>query len=132
MIVAFDTQRPWQDNANAGQNACRQEFVKARVRLSVIGRERSMKRLSTVLMVMACGAGAVWAGTDPIAQRRALMKNDGIAAKALFDMAKGTVPFNLAVAQSSLSTLATGAEKSPALFPDNSKTGGGTAALPAI
>ena len=60
------------------------------------------------------------------------MKNDGIAAKKLFDMAKGAVPFDLAVAQASLKTLAEGATKTPTLFPDNSKTGGGTAALPAI
>jgi len=34
------------------------------------------------------------------------MKNDGIAAKALFDIANGKVPFDLAVARSSSSTLA--------------------------
>ncbi len=91
-----------------------------------------MKRLTTVVIVLACGAGAVWADTDPIAQRRALMKNDGIAAKKMFDMSKGAAPFDLAVVQASLKTLAEGATKTPTLFPDNSKTGGGTAALPAI
>jgi cytochrome c556 len=91
-----------------------------------------MKRLTALVIVTAFGAGAVWAATDDIAQRRELMHNDGIAAKKLFDMAKGTIPFDLAVAQASLKTLAIGAEKSPALFPDDSKTGGGTAALPAI
>ncbi len=91
-----------------------------------------MKRLTALVIVTAFGAGAAWAASDAIAQRRELMHNDGIAAKKLFDMAKGTVPFDLAVAQASLKTLAIGAEKSPALFPDDSKTGGGTAALPAI
>ena len=91
-----------------------------------------MKRLTTLAIVMACGAGAVWADTDVIAQRRALMKNDGIAAKKLFDMSKGALPFDLAVVKESLKTLAIAAEKEPALFPDDSKTGGGTAALPAI
>ena len=91
-----------------------------------------MKRLATVVVLMACGAGAVWADADAIAQRRELMKNDGFAAKKLFDMAKGTVPFDLAVVKTSLATLADGASKSAALFPDDSKTGGGTAALPAI
>jgi len=38
----------------------------------------------------------------------------------------------LATVQASLKTLSEGATKSPALFPDNSQTGGGTAALPAI
>ena len=91
-----------------------------------------MKRLTTVVIALACGIGAVWAATDPIAERRALMKHDGMAAKAMFDMMKGQAPFDLATVQASLKTLAEGAAQSPALFPDDSKTGGGTAALPAI
>jgi cytochrome c556 len=91
-----------------------------------------MKRLTTVVIALACGVGAVWADTDPIAERRALMKNDGIAAKKMFDMSKGTIPFNLATVQDSLKTLYEGASKTAALFPDNSQTGGGTAALPTI
>jgi cytochrome c556 len=91
-----------------------------------------MKRLMTTVIALACGVGAVWADTDPIAERRALMKHDGMAAKAMFDMFKGTAPFDLATVQASLKTLSEGATKSPALFPDNSQTGGGTAALPAI
>ena len=91
-----------------------------------------MKRSVIVAIALACGVGAVLADTDPIAERRALMKNDGMAAKKMFDMSKGTTPFDLATVQESLKTLAVAAEKEPALFPDNSKTGGGTAALPAI
>ena len=79
-----------------------------------------MKRLTTVVIALACGVGAVWADTDPIAQRRALMKNDGMAAKKLFDMSKGAAPFDLATVQALLKTLAEGATKTPALFPDNS------------
>lgn len=90
-----------------------------------------MKRLATVAVILACGIGGVLAA-DVIAQRRALMHDDGIAAKKLFDMAKGSAPFDLAIAQASLKTLANGAEKTPLLFPADSKTGGGTAALPAI
>ena len=90
-----------------------------------------MKRLVTVGVVLALGISGVLAA-DVIAQRRALMHDDGIAAKKLFDMAKGSAPFDLSVAQASLKTLATGAEKTQLLFPDDSKTGGGTAALPAI
>ena len=90
-----------------------------------------MKRLVTVAVILALGISGVLAA-DVIAQRRALMHDDGIAAKKLFDMAKGSVPFDLSVAQASLKTLATGAEKTQLLFPDDSKTGGGTAALPAI
>ena len=91
-----------------------------------------MKRLTTLVIVLACGVSAVWAQTDPIAERRALMKHDGEAAKKLFDMSKGKIPFDLATVKESLKTLNEGATKSAALFPDNSKTGGGTAALPAI
>jgi cytochrome c556 len=91
-----------------------------------------MKRLTTLVIVMVCGAGAVWADSDAIAQRRALMKNDGLAAKKLYDMSKGTVPFDLAFVRASLKTFAEAAAKEPTLFPDDSKTGGGTAALPAI
>ena len=91
-----------------------------------------MRRLIAAVVVLACGLGAVWADTDSIAARRALMKNDGMAAKKMFDMSKGTTPFDLATVQDSLKTLYEGASKSAALFPDDSKTGGGTAALPAI
>jgi cytochrome c556 len=90
-----------------------------------------MKRLAIMPIVLALGVSGALAA-DVIAQRRALMHDDGIAAKKLFDMAKGTAPFDLVVAQASLKTLANGAEKTPLLFPDDSKTGGGTAALPAI
>src|SRR6201994_1371129 len=91
-----------------------------------------MKRFVAVALVLACGVTAVLADTDPIAERRALMKHDGEAAKKLFDMSKGKVPFDLATVKESLKTLDEGATKSAALFPDNSKTGGGTAALPAV
>ena len=91
-----------------------------------------MKRVTALVIALACGVTAVWADTDPIAERRALMKHDGAAAKTLFDMAKGKTPFDLATVKASLATLNEGATKSAALFPDNSKTGGGTAALPAI
>jgi cytochrome c556 len=91
-----------------------------------------MKRLVVLGMALACGVTAVLADTDPIAERRALMKHDGAAAKAMFDMSKGKTPFDLATVKESLATLNEGATKSAALFPDNSKTGGGTNALPAI
>jgi cytochrome c556 len=91
-----------------------------------------MKRLASVILLVSFGAGVVWADTDVIAQRRQLMKNDGAAAIKLNQMATGKIPFNLGAAQEALKTLSIAAEKEPALFPDDSKTGGGTAALPAI
>lgn len=91
-----------------------------------------MKRLTILVMALACGVTAAYAESDAIATRRALMKHDGAAAKTLFDMSKGKIPFDLNTVKESLATLNDGATKSPALFPDDSKTGGGTAALPAI
>jgi cytochrome c556 len=45
---------------------------------------------------------------------------------------KGETPFNNAVVEKALATYIDGAKKLPALFPDNSKTGEETAALPKI
>ena len=64
-----------------------------------------MKRLTTLVIVLACGVTAVWAQTDPIAERRALMKHDGEAAKKLFDMSKGKIRFDLTTVKESLKTL---------------------------
>src|ERR1700723_4779528 len=93
-----------------------------------------MKRLVAVAvaMALACGITAVLADTDPIAERRALMKHDGEAAKTLFGMSKGKIPFDLATVKDSLKTLDEGATKSAALFPDNSQTGGGPAGPPPL
>ncbi len=91
-----------------------------------------MKRSIAVALALTCGITAVFADTDPIAERRALMKHDGEAAKLLFGMSKDKIPFDLSKVKESLKTLDEGATKSAALFPDTSKTGGGTAALPAI
>ena len=64
-----------------------------------------MKRLVAVAMALACGITAVLADTDPIAERRTLMKHDGEAAKTLFGMSKDKIPFNLATVKDSLKTL---------------------------
>ena len=90
-----------------------------------------MKRLILCALILGIGAGAVYAEGDVIAQRRALMKANGDAAKIAFGMLKDA-PFDLAAGQAALKTFADAAGKMPALFPDTSKTGGDTAALPAI
>ena len=58
-----------------------------------------MKRSVAVAIALACGVTAVLADTDPIAERRALMKHDGEAAKKMFDMSKGKAPFDLATVE---------------------------------
>ena len=70
-----------------------------------------MKRLVAVAMALACGVTAVLADTDPIAERRALMKHDGEAAKTLFGMSKGKIPFDLATVKESLKTLDEGRDE---------------------
>ena len=90
-----------------------------------------MKRALIVATILFAGAGAVLADADAIAQRRALMKSNGEAAKTLAGMLKGA-PFDLAAAQASLKTFADVGTKMPSLFPEDSKTGGGTQALSSI
>jgi cytochrome c556 len=88
----------------------------------------------TVLAVtaIAIGVTAVAAQSDPIAARKALMKNNGAMAKTGGQMAKGEVPYDQAKAQEIFATFVDASGKMPTLFPENSKTGGETAALPAI
>ncbi|HEY6755639.1 MAG TPA: cytochrome c [Pseudolabrys sp.] len=85
-----------------------------------------------VVAVVALGATAVLAQQDPIAARKALMKANGQGAGALAKMVKGEAPFDPAIAKKAFASFEDAAAKMPALFPDNSKTGGETAALPKI
>jgi cytochrome c556 len=91
-----------------------------------------MIRIVLAVAAVALGVTAVVAQSDPIAARKALMKANGDQAKIAGAMAKGEAPFDLAKVQVVFATFADSAAKMPALFPDNSKTGGETAALPAI
>ena len=87
---------------------------------------------SVLAVVLSAGlAAAAATGADAIKERRALMKANGEATKPLVPMMKGTAPFDLATVQKALRTYMNAAEKMPALFPDDSKTGD-THALPAV
>jgi cytochrome c556 len=90
--------------------------------------------IRTVLAVatLAIGVAAVSAQSDPIAARKALMKENGNQAKVASAMVKGDAAFDLTKAKAVLASFQEAGEKAPALFPDNSKTGGETAALPKI
>lgn len=86
-----------------------------------------------LVAALALGATAVIAQTaDPIAARKELMKGVGGQARNGAQMVRGEAPFDLAKAQNVFKVFAEAGEKLPALFPENSKTGGETAALPAI
>jgi cytochrome c556 len=85
--------------------------------------------LAVVTLALAVGSAAA---QDPIAARRAVMKANGEQAALGAKMVKGEEPFDLAKAQKIFATYQDAAGKVPSLFPDNSKTGGETAALPVI
>jgi cytochrome c556 len=91
-----------------------------------------MIRTVLAVAVLAFGATALVAQSDPIAARRALMKANGDQSKIATDMLEAKRPFNLDEAKKVFATFAEAGEKAPPLFPDTSKTGGDTAALPAI
>jgi cytochrome c556 len=90
--------------------------------------------IRTVLAVAAIAIGitAVAAQSDPIAARKALMKSVGDQTKIGGGMAKGEAPYDQTKAQAIFATYSDAAAKMPGLFPENSKTGGDTAALPAV
>ncbi len=91
-----------------------------------------MIRTVLAVAVFAFGVSAVVAQSDPIAARKALMKTNGDQNRVGTEMIDGKRPFDLDAAKKVLTTFSESGETAKALFPDNSKTGGDTASLPAI
>ena len=89
--------------------------------------------IRTVLAVAAIAVGitAVAAQQNPIEARRAVMKANGQQAAVGNKMAKGEEPFSVDKARTIFATYQKVAE-AHVLWPDDSKTGGETASLPAI
>jgi cytochrome c556 len=92
---------------------------------------RSMFAVASIAAI-ALGVSVAVAQQDVIKERKDIMKANGDQAKIGAGMVKGEQPFDLAAAQKIFSTFADAAAKMPDLFPDNSKTGEDTAALPKI
>ena len=90
-----------------------------------------MKRVVLAVAVFALGVTAVVAQSDPIAARKALMKENGDQSRIAREMIDGKQPFNLGAAKKVLATFAETHDKAKALWPDTSKAGD-TASLPAI
>jgi cytochrome c556 len=90
-----------------------------------------MIRTALAVGLLAFGATALVAQSDPIAARKALMKANGDQSKIATEMLEGKRPFNLEAAKKVFVVFVEAGEKAPALFPDNSKTGD-TAALPPV
>ena len=85
------------------------------------------------LVVLAVGATVALAeNTAAIKERQQLMKANSAALKEPGAMAKGQAPFDLAKVNASLETLQKNAIKLKALWPNDSKTGADTRALPKI
>jgi cytochrome c556 len=91
-----------------------------------------MLRTALAVTAIAVGVTVVAAQSDPIAARKAVMKEIGGQTKTGGGMAKGEVPYDQAKAQAIFASYVDASAKAPGLFPENSKTGGDTAALPAI
>lgn len=72
------------------------------------------------------------AQSDPIAARKALMKENNNNARAAVQMMRGQKPFDAAAVEAAFAQWADTAQKFPGLFPDNSKTGQETKATPKI
>jgi cytochrome c556 len=91
-----------------------------------------MIRTVFAVAAIALGMSVAVAQQDPIAARKALMKANGDQAKIGAAMMKGEAPFDLDAAHKIFAAWEDAAAKMPALFPDNSKSGGETAADPKI
>ena len=91
----------------------------------------AMKLMIGVGALMIAG-GVVFAQSAAIKQRQSIMDGWIEAAKPIGVQLRGQSPFNLADSQKFLGLILEGAPKMAALYPDDSKTGGKTAALPGI
>jgi cytochrome c556 len=90
-----------------------------------------IKRIALAAALAALGVTAVVAQSDPIATRKALMKENGAQSKNAREMIEGKQPFDLAAAQKVLATFAAVDDKGKNLWPATSKDGD-TASLPAV
>jgi cytochrome c556 len=89
-----------------------------------------MKRIVLAAVFAALGVTAVVAQGDPIAARKALMKENGNQSRIAREMIEGKQPFNLDAAKKVLMTFGETHDKGKNLWPESSKAGD-TATLPA-
>lgn len=91
-----------------------------------------MIRTIVVLAAVTIGVTGVLAQSDVISERKALMKKNSQHTKGISAMVKGEAPFDAKAVTAAFTQWADTAASLPKLFPDNSKTGGETRALPKI
>ena len=91
-----------------------------------------MIRTICVLAGIAIGVTGVAAQGDVIAERKKLMKQNSQHTKGISAMVKGDAPFDAAAVNAAFTQWSATAAALPKMFPDNSKSGGETRALPKI
>ena len=100
-----------------------------RSRLFLLG---VLSTLAVTWLVFAARPHDAQAQSDAIAARQAILGSFGKAVKEPGAMLRHEAAFDLAIVQASLKTIAEGAPKLKSLFPDDSKSGAYTEALPVI
>lgn len=83
-------------------------------------------------LAAAITAGVAWAQQNPIEARQKLMKANGREATLVTKMVKGELPYDAKKVNAAFDQWEKTAKEFGALFPENSKTGGDTRALPKI
>src|SRR5918998_4023408 len=91
-----------------------------------------MIRSLLVSSVLLIGLSAALAQTDPIAERKGIMRGNGAATRTGTQMIRGETPFDLAKAKEVFTGISAGMTRFPDLFPETTKTGGETKASPRI
>jgi cytochrome c556 len=95
-------------------------------------RSNPMMRSLVGMAAVAAVVSVAMAQSDPVAQRKALMKANGQNAGALNRMVRGEEPFDAAKVNAAFVQFSETAEKLPTLFPEPPKSGEDTRALPKI
>jgi cytochrome c556 len=92
-----------------------------------------MMRSIFVAGALALGVtAAVAQATNVIEQRQNLMKQNGAHTRTVSGMLRGQAPFDMAQVQTALQNYVAVGQQFHTLFPEDSKTGNNTKALPAI
>jgi cytochrome c556 len=92
-----------------------------------------MKHSIVLIAGMAvCASAALAQNVDVIKSRQAIYKSMAAATKTPANMLKGAAPYDQKTVDAALDNYVDAAKKLPTLFPDDSKTGEKTQALPAI
>ncbi len=124
------------DIANSALQTARQIYASQGLMGSMCFRLKELYMLRTLILASVISATAFSAASaqnvEVIKQRKELFEAMGKAAKDPGKMMKQEIPFDKATVEAALDTFIEKTPKLPDLFPDDSKEGGKTEALPAI